>query len=96
MANSSRDRPDPITVLVIEDAGGGMGLKIPEFGVEIYGPDLPELIEQAEGDLWRELEASGRAVPETSTLAIRRVTNAEFGPTCFEIRAEEVGRMGDE
>ena len=67
---SSRDESNPITMLVLEEADGGIGLKIPEFDIEIYGEDLPELIEQAEEQLWWKLERSGEAIPETATLAI--------------------------
>ena len=34
------------------------------------------------------------AVPETAMLAIKRVTKEEFGPTCYEVRAEEAGGIG--
>ena len=82
-------------MLVLEEADGGIGVKIPEFDIEIYGDDLPELIEQAEEKLWWKLERSGEAMPETATIAIERVTKEEFGPTCFERQAEEED-WGDE
>ena len=96
MAQSSRDASNPITMLVLEEADGGIGLKIPEFDIEIYGEDLPELIEQAEEKLWWKLERSGEAVPETATIIIERVTKEEFGPTYFELEAEEEDWGGEE
>ena len=89
MTEPFQDEPNPITVLVLEEADGGIGLKIPEFGIEIYGEDLPELLEQAEEKLWWEPERSGGDIPKRATLAITRVTKEEFGPTCFERQAEE-------
>ncbi len=96
MADTDQDEPNSIAVLLHEDAGGGIGLKIPEFAIEMYGEDLPELIEQAEEVLWQELEASGRAVPESAVLALKRVTKAEYGPTCYERRDEGFTRLEDE
>src|SRR3954463_7350975 len=95
MTQPSRDRSNPITTLVLEEADGGIGLKIPEFDIEIYGEDLPELLELAEEQLWWRLERGGEAIPERATLAIKRVTKEEFGPTCFEREAEEED-WGDE
>ena len=89
MADPSRDESNPIAVLVFEDADGRIGLKIPEFAIEMYGEDLAELIEQAEEHLWWQLETSGGPVSESATLAVRWVTKEEFGPSGFELDAEE-------
>ena len=95
MADPSPAEPRTIAVLICEK-GEVFGLKIPEFEIEMYGEDLPDLIEQAEEHLWWQLERSGQAVPEMATLAIRRVTKDEYGPTCYELRAEEVDWPEDE
>jgi hypothetical protein len=95
VAGSVPDGPRTIAVLLREE-GEVFGLKIPEFGIELYGPDLPDLIEQAEEHLWWGLKRSGQPVPGAATLAIKWVTEDEFGPTCFERRAEEIDGLEDE
>jgi hypothetical protein len=92
------DTPDEsrtISILVLEDVER-FGLKIPEFAVELHGEDLVTLIELAEEQLWWRLEASGDPMPGATTLAIKRVTKEEFGPTCYERRAEEETWPDDE
>jgi hypothetical protein len=95
VAGSVPDGPRSIAVLVLEE-GEIFGLRIPEFEIELYGPDLFDLIQRAEEYLWRGLEGSGQPVPGATTLAIERVTKDEFGPTCYERRAEELDRLEDE
>jgi hypothetical protein len=90
MGNDGRTRrTTPIVVLVHEGAAGAVGLKIPEFAIELHGEDLAALVELAEEHLWWHLEASGNPVPEAATLAVTRVTKEEFGPSCYELEAEE-------
>ncbi len=82
-------RAEPIVVLVHEETRGLIGLKIPEFGIELHGEDLPTLIELAEEQLWWRLEAKGGSIPDAATLVVTRVTREEFGPSCFEIEDED-------
>lgn len=91
MVDTPTKKPEPIAVLVHEEPCGRIGLKIPGFGVEMYGEDLVELVELAEEDLWWRIESGEGPVPEEATLVIRRVTKEEFGPRYFETRDESEG-----
>lgn len=83
MTAPPQGRPKRLVTPVLAEADGGVGLKIPGFGIEIYGEDLPELVERAEEQLWT-FENSGQPMRGEVTLVVTRVTKDEFGPTCFE------------
>ncbi|MFO0888322.1 MAG: hypothetical protein U0790_04145 [Isosphaeraceae bacterium] len=81
--------PPKITVLVREEGNGSFGLKIPGYEVEVYGEDLPSLIEMAEEYFWWRVEERGEELPEGAVFNVTMVTHEEFGPTCYELAAEE-------
>lgn len=78
------------------DSDRGIDLKIPEFGIEMSGEDLPELIELAEEHLWWELKTGGRPVPKEATLSVLSVSKEEFGPMSYELDSEEGDWLDDE